>query len=153
MDYIIREDDATDIDMHGNSNKIAPNINDELTDSDKYKKFNRYNYLLDWDKWTDKEKDSIFFPLVIFVKGYVVGENNNSIGMGKKITDTIIEYGTKYCRDFDKIVPNMHDDMTVKGDALIFNPVDINKIPVGLPYNEIREKILSWGKFRGFLSI
>ena len=148
MDYIIKENEEKDekdivVDHSGEDNSHDRKDNSDNQNADKYPP--RYKWLAEWSKWSDKQKASIFCPVTVFVQEYFGGSSST---MSTTITDTIIDFNYNHCRRFDKIVPGVYDKANVKGDLLIFKPIDIYRIPA--KFSDIKSAIISWAKENGY---
>jgi hypothetical protein len=148
MDYIIKENEEKNekdiiVEPSVDVNDDSGARDTESQDPDKYPP--RYKWLAEWSKWSDKQKASIFCPLTVFVQGYFGGSSST---MSDKITETIVDFNYNHCRRFDKIVTGVYDEANVKGDLLIFKPIDIYRIPA--KFSDVKSAIISWAKENGY---
>ena len=94
-----------------------------------------YNLLKDWDSMTFKEKLKLFCPIVHIVLIPDVYPDD----FDEYINDEIAIYSYDWCRSVRAIHPNI-DDHRVPFFTIIFNPINIDAIP--LP--DLKAKVKSW---------
>ena len=152
MDYIInRQDNNEDInnDINGKNENDGKNNGNTQHENDNVEKYpERYKWLEYWDKMSDEDRAKLFCYETKFIYGYNTDEN---ISMDNIINNIILEYSFKHCRGFHKIVTGVYDSKNVKGDLLIFNPVNIHAIPD--KYMKIKESIIQWADNNGYSNI